>query len=140
MSMGPCERSTSPVEARLASPSASTLAVTRMPGSLDTDRPLEVELEWNGLYSLGSASTASVASWLSAHARVSVEIDGQPLSAPVTARPCGGGWILRALVRPTAWADAASVTVHSMSLAGRSVPCDCLPVTFNMRDDGKRMA
>ena len=50
----------------------------------------------------------------------------------VKARPSGGGWIVRVLVRPAAWADAAFVTVHSMSLAGRPLLCDCLPATLRV--------
>lgn len=49
---------------------------------------------------------------------------------PVKARPSGGSWIVRVLARPLAWADAASVTVVSFSLAGQGLPCECLPATL----------
>ena len=124
--MEPCVWST----ARLVSPSASTLALSRLPGSLHADRPLEIELACKGYDSSGSASTASVASWLSAHARLSVEIGGQPLSAPVSVRPSGGGWMARALIHPGAWCNAFSVSVVSLVVAGRPLPCDCLPATL----------
>ena len=54
------------------------------------------------------------------------------LCIPVSARPSGSGWTARALLRPSAWANADSVTVVSLSLAGRPLPCDCLPATLRV--------
>ena len=50
----------------------------------------------------------------------------------VKAHPSGGSWTVRVLVRPAYWANAASVTVHSMSLAWRTLPCVCLPATLRV--------
>ena len=136
LSMGPCDSTTLAIEARLVSPSASALALTKVPALVLADRPLEIELATVG-QSGGASVEESVASWISAHAllHISVDTPGHPranVSLHVKARPSGGGWIARALVRTAAWADASSVTVHSLSLAGRPVPCDCLPVTLRV--------
>ena len=130
--MEPCDSGTSAIEARLFSPSASILAITGVPALVLADRPLEVELAAVGLDAGTTSAAVSIASWISAHAclAVAVEVSGQPqveASLPVSARVSGGGWIARALVSPSAWADALSVTVVSLSLAGRPLPCDCLP-------------
>ena len=50
----------------------------------------------------------------------------------VKARPSGGGWIIRALVRPASWADAASITVVPLSFAGRPLMSDLLPATLRV--------
>jgi len=124
------------IETRLVTPSASEFALNRVPPLVHADRPLELELAavWQG----GGASAAEpVASWISGHAllQVSVEVPGQPrgeVSLHVEARPSEGGWIVRVLVRPAYWANAASVTVLSLSLAGRPLPCACLPATLRV--------
>ena len=86
---------------------------------------------------LVAGDSVAIGSWISAHAclRVAVEVPRQPrreVSVPVSAHPSGGGWIIRAVVRPTAWAEAASVTVVSLSLAGRPLPSNCLPATLRV--------
>ena len=138
LGMEACESVTSFCEARLASPFASALALTRVPACIHADRPLEVELSLVGL-GTGADEAVYIASWISAHARLTMYVDvaGQPRvedSFPVAVRLCSGGWIARALVRPASWADAASVTVLSLSLAGRPLPSlhDCLPATLRV--------
>ena len=138
LGMGPFDSTTSAIEARLISPSASDFALSRSPLLVHADRPLEVELSAIGQGAFSDAGMAeSVASWISAHAllQISAEIPGQPggeVSLRVKARPSRGSWIVRALVRPAAWADAVSVTVVSLSLAGRPLTCDCLPATLRV--------
>ena len=134
MTMAPS--ATFAIETRLVSPSASEFALNRVPPLVHADRPLELELAAVG-QSAGAGAAESVASWISAHAvlQISVEAAGQPegeVSLRVKARPSEGGWIARVLVCPAYWANAASVTVHSMSLAGRPLPCDCLPATLRV--------
>ena len=131
---------TSAVEARLVIfpyPYASEFALSRVPPLVHADRLLEVELTAIGPGAAGAGAAESVASWISAHARlhISVKSPGHPqedASLRVKARPSGSSWIIRALVHPASWADAASVTLHSMSLAGRPLPCPCLPVTLRV--------
>ena len=126
----------SAIAALLVSPSASALALSRVPPRVHSDRPLEIELTGVG-YDTGSGAATSVARWISDHARlaIAVEVAGQSRvfhSLPVSARPSGGGWIARALIRPASWADAAFVTVVSLSLAGQPLPCECLPATLRV--------
>ena len=134
--MGEYDSATSVIEARLVSPYASSFAMTGVPARVHADRPLELELAAVGLVA-GNGAAVAIASWLSAHAclAIALELPGQPreeVSFAVSARPSGGGWIFRALVRPVAWANAVSVTVVSLSLVGRPVPCGCLPVTLRV--------
>ena len=136
LGMEPYDSVTSAVEARLVSPSASALALTRVPVRVHSNRPFEVELAANEL-GVGAGAAESFASWISAHALLQISIDKpeQPqreVSLRVKARPSGGGWTIRALVRPAAWADAASVTVVSLSLAGRPLMSDLLPATLRV--------
>ena len=66
---------------------------------------------------------------------IAIVLAGQPrgeVPTRVKARLSGGGWTARALASPSAWADAVSVTVVSLSLAGRPLPCDCLPATLQV--------
>ena len=121
---------------RFVSPSASALALTKVPANVLADRPLELELAAVG-QGTGAGVAESVSSWISAHAllQISVEVPGQPereVSLRVNARPSEGGWIARVLVRPAYWADAASVTVVSLTIAGRTLPCAYLPVTLRL--------
>ena len=134
MTMAPS--ATFAIETRLVSPTASTFALNRVPPLLHADRPLELELAAVA-QGTGAGAAESVASWISARARlqISVEAPGQPrgeVFLHVQARPSGDSWSVRVLVRPAFWADAASVTVHSMSLAGRTLSCDCLPATLRV--------
>ena len=122
----------SPTEARLVSPSARDVVVSRVPRLVHADQSLELELAAAGL-GADAGAAVTIASWISAHAllQIAVDIPGQAreeVSVPVKARPSGGGCIIRALVRPSAWTDAASVTVVSLLLAGRPLPCESLPV------------
>ena len=124
------------IETHLVNPCASEFALSRVPPVVHSDRPLEVEM--TAIRQSADAGAAeSVASWISAHAllQISVEVPGNPqgeVPVFVKARPSKGGWIVRVLVRPGAWADAASVTLHSISLAGQPLSCDCLPATLRV--------
>ena len=138
MSMGPFPSTTFAIEARLVSSTASKFKLSRVPPHVHADRPLELELDAFGL-GAGAGMELSITSWISAHAllQIAVNIPGHPLtevpcSLPVKALPSGGGCIIRALARPSVWADAASVTVLSLSLAGRPLPCDFLPATLRV--------
>ena len=136
LGMEPCHSATSAIEARLVSPSSSDFVVVSLPPCVYADRPLELELAVVGLCA-GAGAAMSVASWISAHAclQIAVDVPGQPrgeVYLPVSARPSGVGWIVRALAHPSAWADATYVTVVSLSLAGRPLPCDCLPATLRV--------
>ena len=126
-----CNSATTALQARLNSPSISSVVLTRLPPRVHADRPLEVGLAAVGL-GTGASAVVSIASWISAHARLTVEIEGQSLSIPVKARPSGSGWIIRTFARPSAWANAASVMVVSLSLAGSPLHCDCLPATLRV--------
>lgn len=97
LGMGPCDSLTSRIEARLASPSASALALsfTKVPALIHADRPLELELVAVGL-GTGAGAAVSTASWISAHAllQISVEVPRQyrgEVSLPVTVRPSASG-------------------------------------------------
>ena len=108
VSMGPCDSATFAIEARLVSPSASALALTKVPALVLADRPLEVELAAVG-QGAGAGAAVSVASWISAHAllQISVEAAGHPqgeVLLRVQLRSSDGSWIARVLVRPAAWA------------------------------------
>ena len=123
------------IETRLVSLTARAVVLRLVPARVHADRPLEVDLAAVRFGTIAGAVTVS--SWISAHARlvISVERAGQPQghnSLPMTARPSGDSWIARVLVHPAYWADAASVSVVSLSLAGRPLPCDCLPATLRV--------
>ena len=127
--MEPGDSAISALGAFLVSPSESALVLTRVPARVHADRPLELELAAVG-FGADPGTAVSIASWISAHVCLTVKMEGQSLCVPVTARHSGGGWVLRALARPSAWASAESVTVVSLSLAGRPLPCDYLPATL----------
>ena len=129
-----CDSPISPIKAALASPSAIALVLTRVPPSVHVDRSLEIELACVGHV---PGDVATHARWLSAHALISIAVDtpGQPRvlrSVPISARPSDGCCICRALINPAVWAGAASVAVLSLSLAGRLLPCDCLPTILHV--------
>ena len=126
----------SAIKARVVSPSASAFVLSRVPSLVHIDRPLELGLVVGRLGN-GADAAESMASWLSTHAvlQITFEVPGQPhgeVSVLVRARPSGSRWIARALVHPAAWAYAASITVVSLSFAGRPLPCDCLPATLRV--------
>ena len=138
LGMGQCDSATPVIEARLVSPTASAFGITGVPALVLTDRPLELELATVRLVASDGVAE-SIASWISAHTLLHVQISAtlagrthRLASVPIVARASNGNMILRALVRPSAWADAASVTLVSLSLAGRPVPCGCLPATLQV--------
>ena len=125
--MGLCDSGTSATEARLVSPFVGGIAITVVPARVHADRPLEIALT-SGRLDVDPGASESIASWISTHARlaIAVEVPGQPgeeVCLLVKARPVGGGLILRALVRPSAWANAKSVTLVSLSLGERWMSC-----------------
>ena len=138
MTMEPCSSDSIAIGTRLVNPSASVLALSRVPSRVHADRPLEVMLFAVGLGTgAGAAVMVPMVNWISAHAvlQLTVDVPGEPreeVSVLVEARPSGGGWIARALALPALWSCAVSVTVVSLSLAGRLLPCDCLPATLRV--------
>ena len=134
--MGEYDSATSAIEARLVSPYASSFAITGVPARVHADRPLELELAAVGL-GAGGDTAESFANWISTHVCLAIALDNpglhrEDVSVIVSACPSGDGWIARAPIHPSAWAGAASVTVVSLSLAGRPLPFDCLPATLQV--------
>ena len=133
--MLPCDAATSAIEASVIRPLATAFLWNHMSGRVHTDRPLEINVTAAGI-ERGVGATALVARWLSAHALLTIEIDveaGQDrasYTSPLTTRQSAGGWLARAIISPSAWANAASVTMVSITLAGRLMSCDCLPSTL----------
>ena len=126
---------TTVTEALLISPSTLHTVCARMPHRVSTRRPLEIKLAAAG--DLRAAS--SVARCISSHVGIKLVIDppGQSGgsvsgSVHVSARPLGGYWVARVLMHPAAWADADTVTLVSMTLAGRPMPCAGLPATLRV--------
>lgn len=122
-----------PIATRLVSPCARDLVPSRVLPLATTDSPLTIHFTANN--SCVGTRASSVARWLSTHARLSLVVVGQDVhvSSPVSVRLCGKAWIARAIVHPSLWVDAASVTVVSISLAGLGIqPCDCLPATLRV--------
>ena len=126
------------IEVCLVSPAASAVIVSRVPHHVYFDRTIDIELANVSCFTgTGAALETSLARWLSANSRLAIviEVPGKPqreVPVLVKARSFDGGLIARALARPASWADAASVTVVSLSLAGRPLPCDCLPATLRV--------
>lgn len=109
---------------------------SRLPPFVLAERPLEVMLACVGTHP-STRDLVAVARSLSAHACifVSVKTHEHGLTSalvPVSVRSSDGGWIARALIRPTFWTGAVSVTVVSLSVAGRPLAGDCLPATLRV--------
>ena len=128
------------VEACLVHSQRGSIASTRIPSHLIGVRPLEIHLSAADP-ALGVRAAAAMACCISSHAAISVVITKNGQHAPpvqvchaarVSARTFGDGWIARALIHPESWADAASVSVVSISISGRLVLCDCLPATVQV--------
>ena len=136
LAIEPIESLASAIEARFVNPSAFTLVCGRAPPRVHSGRPLEISLS-DGRFDSCACVAESVARFVSAHARLVITIASPGRShasheLPLAVRPSesGSGWIARALVHPSSWADAASVTVVSQTFAGRPIPCDSLPATL----------
>ena len=129
------------IEAFLGLPPAITLVPTRVPRVLLADRPLEIECSVVDVVP-GSHAAESVTRSISTHAQLLVasESNGGPRTiwcTQIALHPStvsGGGWIARVLVRPASWAAASSVTLLSLTFAGRPLPCDSglLPATLRV--------
>ena len=100
---------------------------------MHANRPLEIELA--AVEHNADAEAVNLAERCdSTCAVLSVEIQGHPRACDlvlVSRRPAAG-WIARALIHPAAFADVASVTLVSISMEGRQLPCDCLPATVRV--------
>ena len=134
IALEPWQTHTSPIAVRLVSPSSSVhqVVVTHLPSRLHSDRPFEIALASVGLFGYVGAAE-SEARWMSTHGRVLLEEMGErcvSYAAPVTARPASGGWMARALIHPLSWHNATSVSVLSLTFAGRPLSCECLPATL----------
>ena len=133
--MIPASTSSFTIEARVISPRASDIVSSRLPPLLKVDHPFVIEFTMQEC-GVGAQFASSVARCLSSHAEISLIIEAGPSStlflAPISARPSDRGWIAHAIIHPTSWTDAACVTVVSLSLAGRFLPCDCLPTTLRV--------
>ena len=124
---------TSPIDVHLdqISPTSSTVLV-RIPLVVHVDRPLELKIA-KFCRRLGSCTPAQ-------HVRLLMNVtpctyfSSCQFSVPIALRLCpsDGDWVARALVHPATWADAASVTVVALTLAGRPLTCDALPATLRV--------
>ena len=134
LQLEPCPHPTSAIEALLNSSPFSTLELTHVPPRVCANRPLEIELTGVGL-GAGASVTAPVAQWLSGHASLAIDIELSDnsrgaFSVDVSACPSDSGCMIRALVHPASWADATSVTVVSLTVAGRPLTCNRLPAAL----------
>ena len=128
----PIKSLTSAIEARFVSPSAFAFLCGRVSPLVLAGRPLEIEI--SSPSACASASLIeSVARFMSAHARVEISIASPGRShasheLPLEVRPSGSGngWIARALLLPSSWTDATSVSVEVLLLSRRPLPSDCL--------------
>lgn len=82
-----------------------------------------------------ASATAAVAQWLSGHARLTIDIElpdktRKKFSLYGSARSSDSGCIFRALAHPALWADAASVALQSLTVAGRPLTSDRLPAAL----------
>ena len=130
--VAPFPSPTSAIEARLVSPAPSDLRLTRVPTRLQSDQPLQIEFL---LFGLGAGSSPASIDWLSDHILLSLTISGESqtsLSVRFSLRLLGSVWVARALIRPTLWDKAASVTLVSILLAGHQVPSEFLPRTLQV--------
>jgi len=120
----------STIDAFLVCPAIITLVLTLVPSIILAERPLEVELEAVGRHS----GMTTVQHCLSTHAHLWIIIGAgcAPVSARVVVHRSGNGWIARALIHPSSWADATTVTVVSLALGGLPLPSDCLPATLRV--------
>ena len=121
----------SAIKARLVCPSLDSVASIRVVQSRLISRPLEVECAAIGQH-LEVHEAASVAHFLTAHANIACDVEtaGQQRTShvvPVTVRLSCSRWVARALMSPATWTDASTVTVVSLSVAGRPLPTHCLP-------------
>ena len=137
ITIDPWNYPTTVIEARLISPSAGELLLAHLPSRLHANRPLEIEVAACEPSTGDNAEAASVARWIFTHARISITVDliGRTRvfnSLPLSARLSGGGWIVRALLHPAPWVDASSVSVVSLTQAGRPLPRDSLPATLRV--------
>ena len=114
------------LKTHLVKPTAGTLALTlvHVPPRLHANQPLEVEFAVR----LGQSVAAIERSYFP-HVAVLVDVKERRHSVPVSVRLADDSWVARALIHPASWADTASVAVVAFTLAGRSLPCDCLPAT-----------
>lgn len=135
--MEPHRSVTGAVEAQVRSTSVTDIVLSRALPVVLADRPLEIEFAYSGPRP-GASATASIATCLSANALLAVIYETQdrarvPDIVQVSARVADGEWITRALVCPASAAGADSFTVVSVTLAGRPLPNDCLPITMRVR-------
>lgn len=137
--IGPDQSSHFAIEASLVSPSLGATVLSSVPRVVPVDRPLEIELDHGPCSDV--LAFESFARCLSSHALLSVCIATQGraltyVSAPADVRlSSDGAWNLRALVHPASWTDADSVTVLSLTCAGRPLPCKGLPATIRVGYD-----
>ena len=131
-----CDSPSTATNAKVFCPCATALVVARVPARVHHGRPLDIELATVGRMP-GIDATVSLAHWLSAYARLGIAVDvpGCPceiLSLPVTVFHHGDVWILRALMNPVTWATAGSVSLTSITLAGRPLLHECLPAILHV--------
>lgn len=129
----PPQTPSSAIEACLVCPSANAMDLNRVPLFVGVDRPLEIEI------AVGQCpgARASIARFFSTHAQVEIAVDMDrqsraSVSVPVSVQLSSSSCTARALVHPTYWADASSISVVSLTLAGRLQPCGCLPATLQV--------
>ena len=119
------------------SASVGVFSLRSVPPVVLTDCPLELEFAGASDPLPDDLVSASTARYLSTHARLSLSFETPganltPCSVPVAVRASSGGWRARLLIRPVSWTDAASITVSSLELSGRPLPCACLPATLRV--------
>ena len=139
LSIEPRQTSDFAIKARILSPSTYSLVVTRVPRVfLANNQPLEIHVSHAGSHS--DASTAAcLARSISAHARLALVVETKTkssvkLTVETFMRPTNNsdGWVVRAQLCPASWANAASVSVASLTIADRPVPCSLFPASVRV--------
>lgn len=133
LDMEPFESSTSAIDARLVCPSLSSMSLTHVPPVALSDQPLDFDL--SGIdRPLGALAAASIAQGISSNARLNVVLKACDARTyfPLAVSPSSSGWAVRALISPSTLAIESLITVVSLSLVGRELPCDCLPAALRV--------
>lgn len=121
-----------PTGVRLSATSPRDLRFCLLTRILLNNRPLALDCTTADVVSGARVSTlASVLSrCLSAHLRIQIINGSGEVSVPVAVEAVSTGLTVRALAHPSIWSGESSITVCSLTLAGRPLPCPDLPATL----------
>ena len=125
------EASATAIGTCLVCPSTRSVVVVRVPPAVYTNRPLDFQVDIDSCVT--GCHAAAVVRTITGHLVFEMRAPSSgSCSVPLSLHLTNNGWIARALILPATWANATSLTIVRLTLAGLPLASDSLPASIRV--------